>query len=269
MEKEYDAVLFNQQFEVVLFGYHQWFNEENLVLSLGSEILDKPYKAIYRGWMMQPEKYKRFYNALAAQNIQLETTPEEYETLHIFLNVYELIKEDTAKILCFPLHKEIDVKIIKTSFKRFMVKDFVKSVKGTDFPKCFDENVTQEEFNQWMEVFYKYRGNLLTGGIVIKEFLPLKKYNGVTNEWRAFYYDGKLMNCSMNAGQMNCCPEPPKELLNRYSLPSRFYTMDYAELEDGTWKIIEVGDGQVSGLSISQSRSQMESAFYRELYYAE
>ena len=32
-----------------------------------------------------------------------------------------------------------------------MVKDFVKSVKGTDFPKYFDSGITQEAFNKWME----------------------------------------------------------------------------------------------------------------------
>ncbi|WP_406534581.1 ATP-grasp domain-containing protein [Methanobrevibacter sp.] len=37
------------------------------------------------------------------------------------------------------------------------------------------------------------------------------------------------------------------------NLPSTFYTVDYAELSDGTWKIIEAGDGQVSGLSDNQN----------------
>ncbi len=55
-----------------------------------------------------------------------------------------------------------------------MIKDYVKSVKGTDFPKFFDKNTTQDELDNWMNVFYKYRGNLLTGGICVKEFLPLK-----------------------------------------------------------------------------------------------
>ncbi len=36
-------------------------------------------------------------------------------------------------------------------------------------------------------------------------------------------------------------------------LPSNYYTVDYAELEDNTWKVIEAGDGSVSGLSEGQS----------------
>lgn len=30
-------------------------------------------------------------------------------------------------------------------------------------------------------------------------------------------------------------------------MDSIYYTIDYAELSDGTWKILEAGDGQVSG----------------------
>lgn len=40
--------------------------------------------------------------------------------------------------------------------------------------------------------------------------------------------------------------------------------VDYAELSDGTWMIIEAGDGNVSGLSEGQNYE----AFFRALYYA-
>ena len=48
----------------------------------------------------------------------------------------------------------------------------MKSVKGTEFPACFDVSVTQEEFDRWMEVFYKYRGSLITGGISSYSMIP-------------------------------------------------------------------------------------------------
>lgn len=54
----------------------------------------------------------------------------------------------------------------------------------------------------------------------------------------------------------------PESLVEKYStLPSPFYTVDYAELEDGSWKILEAGDGQVSGLSDNQDAD----AFFRAL----
>lgn len=67
----------------------------------------------------------------------------------------------------YPLHEQIEISDLRKYFNRFMVKDFIKSVKGTEFPKFFDASIAQEEFDDWMEVFYQYRGDLLTGGICI------------------------------------------------------------------------------------------------------
>ena len=63
---------------------------------------------------------------------------------------------------------------------------------------------------------------------------------------------------------MQVTAEPPKELIEKYqNLSSVFYTVDYAELEDGTWRVIEAGDGEVSGLSDGQDYE----AFFRALYH--
>lgn len=40
------------------------------------------------------------------------------------------------------------------------------------------------------------------------------------------------------------------------------FTVDYAELEDGSWKIIEAGDGQVSGLAEYQDYDQYLRVLY-------
>ena len=97
-----------------------------------------------------------------------------------------------------------------------MVKDYVKSVKGSEFPAYFDENCSQEAFNVWMELFYRYRGDLLTGGICIKEFLDLKRYEGRTNEYRVFYVNHEPICISRNSGQEGKVAEPPTELVQRY-----------------------------------------------------
>ena len=260
LQKEYDAAVSTGLFEIVLFGYEKWFHEEKLVLNNAPSVRKK---AVYRGWMMKPAQYERFYRLLLERKIELITEPDAYQLMHIFPNVYECVKEDTARMRIYPLHERIDVEEIKAEFDRFMVKDFVKSVKGTKFPKYFDSKVTQEDFEQWMEVFYQYRDSLLTGGICIKEFLSLKLYDGKPNEYRVFYMNHEPASVSRNSGQANYVPEPPKELIDRYSrLDSPFYTVDYGEVEDGTWKVLETGDGEVSGLSEGQNYEH----FFRALY---
>ena len=184
LQEEYDAAAATGLFDITIFGYDKWFSDEKLVVTGAPEVMRT---AVYRGWMMKLESYEKFYNLLLEKNIRLVTKPAEYRLMHIFPNVYEHIKEDTAKMQIFPLHAKLDVEEIKKIFGRFMVKDFVKSVKGTEFPKYFDNSVSQEDFDKWMEVFYKYRGDLLTEGICIKEFLDLKFYGGKSNEYRVFY----------------------------------------------------------------------------------
>lgn len=262
LQSEYDAVGNTGLFEVILFGYDQWFSEGKLVLSWKPE---QVRNAVYRGWMMQPDKYEQFYNLLLENNIRLVTKPQEYELMHIFPNVYKLFGADTAKMQIYPLHEQIDVENLKKEFDRFMVKDFVKSVKGTEFPKYFDEKVTQEAFDEWMNVFYKYRGNLLTGGICIKEFLDLKFYGEHTNEYRVFYINHEVATVSPNSAQPSFAERVPQELIEKYKdLDSIYYTIDYAELEDGSWRVIEAGDGSVSGLSEWQDAE----AYFRALHLA-
>lgn len=261
LQKEYDAVAAAGLFEVALFGYDKWFNEGKIIVK---NVPNEEHLAVYRGWMMKPEQYERFYDLLLEKNIRLITEPKHYKLMHIFPNVYNFVKEDTAKMELYPLHEQIDVNHLKESFRRFMVKDFVKSVKGTEFPTFFDQSVTQEAFDRWMEVFYKYRGDLLTGGICIKEFLDLKRYGSSTNEYRIFYINHEIATVCRNAGQGIYAPQPPQELIEKYrNLDSPYYTIDVAELEDGTWKIIEAGDGAVSGLSDDQDYEQYFRALYQ------
>ena len=104
-----------------------------------------------------------------------------------------------------------------------------------------------------MQVFYKYRGDLMTGGICIKEYLDLKRYAGRTNEFRAFYADHKVISICRNSLQPDYTEMPPADLIERYS-----------GLSSGTWKILEAGDGSVSGLSPRQE----PNVYYKALYNA-
>ena len=92
----------------------------------------------------------------------------------------------------------------------------------------------------------------------------------------AFYFDSfsttpirlwthTQMCLCRNSLQMNTTPEPPNDLILKYTnLNSPFYTIDYAEKEDGSWIVVETGDGQVSGISEGQDYE----AFFRALYHA-
>lgn len=242
LEQEYIAAK-KAGFGVMLFDYSSWFESKKLVLNQNVDC----DLVLYRGWMMKPELYCEFEKQLKGLGYYLIVDSSSYKRLHEFVNVYPIIRNDTAPIMKFPLHTRIDVEFIKSTFGRFMVKDYVKSVKGSDFPIYFDSTITQSEFDAWMEKFYQYRGDLLTGGICIKKYLDLKKYDSHTNEYRVFYYFNEPMILMKNSNQCDACCKPPIELINKYKMLDRpFFTLDFAQLEDNSWIIIESGDGQVS-----------------------
>ena len=261
MKGEYCSVLNTGLFDIILFNYDEWLAGGKLRLKRSG---DSSKKTIYRGWMLKPDDYGKLYQVLQDYDIELITSPREYENLHLFPNVYPHIKNDTAGLIEFK-DREVDINAVKKQFAKFMVKDSVKSVKGTEFPAFFDQSISQEEFDQWMEVFYKYRGDLLTGGICIKEYLELKRYGDKTNEVRVFYANHQILSVSRNSLQSDYTEMPPEGLIGKYAeLDSPYYTIDYAELSDGSWKIIEAGYGEVSGLSPGQD---ME-AYFRALYHS-
>ena len=247
---------------VALFLWIGWLRHHGILRKL---VLNRDSDCdliLYRGWMMKPELYCDFEKQLKGLEYYLIVDSSSYKRLHEFVNVYPIIRNDTAPMMKFPLHTRMDVKFLQDIFGRFMVKDYVKSVKGSDFPVYFDSTITQSEFDGWMEKFYQYRGDLLTGGICIKKYLDLKKYDGYTNEYRAFYYHNELMILMKSSNQSDACCNPPFELIHKYKiLDSPFFTLDFAQLEDDSWIIIESGDGQVSGITDS---SQTET-FYRML----
>lgn len=247
-------------FEILIFAYEDWFDNATLHLNRKPE---GSCCAIYRGWMMTVEQYEQFYHALNRTGIRLLTSVREYQQCHWFPNSYPDLKEDTARILLYPSGTSVDVEEIKRTFSKFMIKDYVKSVKGSSFPTYFDATITQSEFNFWMQKFYQYRGSLLSGGICVKEYLDLKRVDGQTHEIRVFYLNHEVMQISGASRYESGSSLPPRALLEKYTkLKSPFYTVDYAELDDGSWKVIECGDGQVSGILSEDDIPE----FYQKLY---
>ena len=261
LKNEYDAVMNTGLWDVIIFHYEKWFHEGKLVLTKDPE---NPIDAVYRGWMMKADQYAAFFDLLQKHNIRLTTNPEEYEHFHYFPNVYRDIENDTPSMVTVPFSEEVNLDAIKIRFERYMVKDYVKSAKNTDFPKYFTRNTTEDEYAEAMKLFYKYRGDLISGGLCFKEYVDLKTYGDKTNEYRVYYISNNVATITRNSLQADYTPEPPMEIIEKYKdLPSGFYTLDFAELMDGSWKILEAGDGGVSG----PSEGQDLEAFYRAMYH--
>lgn len=214
---------------------------------------------IYRGWMLKPEQYEFLYNKILEKTngyLILINSPEQYRNCHCFPYVYNDIKEYTPRIIVLNDWDKIESRFAvaaNISFDNFFLKDYVKSIKTEKGIEKLSSKINLIELSHNILKFVEERGKLFTGGIVIKEFVNLKKVNGYTNEWRSFFLYGKLVEISNNSEvDISNGNKPPDDLVDKVgkilSEKSNFFTVDFDLTEDDKWIVIETGDGGVSGL---------------------
>ncbi len=67
MYEEYLAVMETGLFDILLFNFDEWLAGDKFRIT-GTE--NSPSKAIYRGWMLKPEKYDELYKTLHDRGVQ-------------------------------------------------------------------------------------------------------------------------------------------------------------------------------------------------------
>lgn len=143
-------------------------------------------------------------------------------------------------------------------------------VKGRTNSKKFQWNTEMYAENrlQALMIAADLQDDSLIGnqGIAIREYVPLETFeiglNGLpfTNEWRYFFLDGKLVDFGYYwsiAEESNKPSHNPDdngtalatECANLIKDDVRFVAIDVAKGQDGKWWLVEVNDGQMSGLS--------------------
>jgi hypothetical protein len=239
-----------------LFDYEELVENDKLVSDIS---IDDRATLIYRGWMLKPLQYSKLYNKILSKTngyVTLLNSPEEYQNCHCFPFVYGNIKEYTPKIAVLDNCESLmDLFVITPILpSNFFLKDYVKSIKTPLGVEKLSNKLSVATLFEKTQDFVKERGHLFTGGLVFKEFVDLKKVDGITNEWRAFFLYGNLVDLSINSDKIipNQC-NPPLEFVNRINgllnNKSHFFTVDFALTEKNNWIVIETGDGGVSGLS--------------------
>ena len=127
----------------------------------------------------------------------------------------------------------------------------------------------------------RYDSYISDQGVAIREYVPLeqvgKGINGLPlgNEWRCFFVGEDLLISGFYWAIAECTPEMTdtpegaidvaEEAAKRFSLHGdEFFVVDVAKTQEGDWIVIEINDGQMSGLSTIDP-----GKFYRHLrnYY--
>ncbi len=253
-ETEYQEAGLNHA--CALFSYEDL---ENGKLSLYGE--DISGLTIYRGWMMKPEMYRTFYNLLEEKGIFLINSPEEYKRYHTLPGWYNEFSDMTAKSIW---EEDGNVNAIlekSTSLEgSYIVKDYVKSRKHEWYDACYIPNIADRvNASKVINTFVKRQGEGLVGGIVLRKFEKLKQIGfheksgmPISEEYRVFVYAGKVHIVDNYWNDDLKVDFSAEELAwidgIAAKVRSNFVTVDLARKEDGTLIIMELGDGQVSGL---------------------
>jgi hypothetical protein len=232
--------------------------------------------ALYRGWMLRTQEYALLSSGLSGKNIKLLTKPEEYENAHHLPNTYDLLKHVSPKAAIVDLPAKLNTNNDFTSIhnallvfnsKPLVIKDFVKSRKHDWENACFIREANdQQEVERVTRNFVRGQGTTFTGGLVYREWLPLEKslaQISEAREFRAFILYGKVLCLGQRHTGVDLGEQPP---INQFagelqSIPSPFFTIDFAKVVDGPWIVIEIGDGAVS--EIPESINLQE--FYHRL----
>lgn len=236
--------------------------------------------AIYRGWMLSPPDYAQLYEALARKNVYLINDPAAYKFCHYLPEFYEAIKDFTPRSVWLPMdNPDVSFDTVMTLLEPFgqrpiMVKDYVKSRKHEWLEACFIPAASnRREVERVVDRFLELQGENLEGGLVFREFVEFEPVGThpksglpLTNEHRLFFLDGQPV-FQVNYWDEGDYPAGASELpIDQLAdmvkaVKSRFFTLDVARTVSGEWQIIELGDGQVSGLPDKANLA----GFYRAL----
>ena len=216
---------------------------------------------IYRGWMMSPNMYENFYNLLLERVIQLINTPKEYAKYHLLPGWYKDFESSTPfSIWSESKNIEDALRLTDGLEGAFIIKDYVKSRKHEWYDACFIKDIRDKENTERViNNFINRQSSNLEGGVVLRKFESLKSIGNhkdsgmpISEEYRIFVFKGEILiadNYWNYSGELNITEDEYTLIESIISeIESSFITIDLARKTDGNLIIMEMGDGQVSGL---------------------
>ncbi|GBG94838.1 hypothetical protein LFYK43_12970 [Ligilactobacillus salitolerans] len=221
-----------------------------------TDFLGKLGQVIYRGWMLRPEQYKCLADGIGARGGAMITDFAAYTAAHLLPNWADHPHTLTARWTT-----KLDDKSLLNLLGKFngpvTVKDFVKSRKNEwDSAFFIPDTRDQEKALAVIHNFIERQGDFLVGGVVLRDFVQFKKIGyfhsePIYEEYRVYYWRNKLFSIyNYWTDDPVLLSDVDQEFIAQQAggIDSPFITIDFARLVDGTLTIMEIGDGQVSGL---------------------
>lgn len=214
-----------------------------------------PRTAWYRGWMLTAGQYGALSDALAERGVTLLTSPRDYQRAHELPGWYETFEPVTPRSVWLPTapgvppaRSRLAAAATALGGGPAVVKDHVKSRKHEWHEACFVPDAADtDRLTSVVNRFVELQGDTLTGGVVLRAFEDFRTNVG---EARLWWVDGDPVLLTAHPDSPTRRPRPDPAFVRPLvaALGCRFVTTDLARREDGAWRVVEVGDGQVSDL---------------------
>ncbi|GII04375.1 ATP-grasp domain-containing protein [Planobispora takensis] len=207
--------------------------------------------AWYRGWMLRAERYAELEEALAARGCRLLTGAADYRRAHELPGWLPCFRELTPRTAVLPMEpgepapdgRRLALSAAGLGEGGLVVKDYVKSRKHEWLEACYAPD--PEALTRVAARFVELQGEDLTGGLVVREF---EHFTGA--QLRVWWLDGEPVLTGPHPDSPDETTEGPGDLggvrAAVRALGVRFVTTDLVRRADGVWRVVEVGDGQVS-----------------------
>lgn len=223
--------------------------------------------AVYRGWMVRAGQYEALAGALAVRGVTLRTSPAQYQRAHELPGWYPAfagLTPDSAWTSGDDRAAFDKARAELGASGQAVVRDYVKSMKHYwDTAMYIPDLADTDAAWQVASRFRALREDEYVGGFVLRRFESF-----TSGEARTWWFNGE---CALVTPHPDT-PESPAaepgslplaEIAPRLrALGLAFATVDLALRADGTWRLVEVGDGQVSGLPATTAASDLVAAIW-------
>ncbi|MDX6743451.1 ATP-grasp domain-containing protein [Actinocorallia sp. A-T 12471] len=207
----------------------------------------------YRGWMLSAAEYHALAKALVARGAPMMTPPDSYQRAHELPGWYDTfagLTPQSAWLALMPRELPASGRLADVARELppgpLVVKDYVKSRKHEWDEACYvPDSSDTAALARVVHRMVELQDEFLTGGVVLRAF---EEYT--TAEARVWWVDGDpvLVGPHPDTPDADAFPDLDPVRPAVRALGCRFVTTDLARRVDGAWRVVEVGDGQVSDL---------------------
>ena len=215
--------------------------------------------------------YKELMEDIVFNGGELVNSHAQHLWISNFFGYYEVLKDYT-----FQTWRSNELPYVDYD-GAYVVKGVTNSKKHKWNTHMFAENRRKA-----IEIGIELQSDMLLASqdVIYRKFDPdLKVFevgvNGMrfTNEWRVFCYKGKILStgyywtCAKDADTINDAGLSQRgldfvskmaEMVVDYV---NFYVIDIAERNDGSWVVVEINDGQMSGLSMNNMKTLYDNLY--------